>query len=75
MRDQMKMGQEAFFYHSNCKEPGIAAIVKVRENSKLLWHFVIRFFEKSAFLKLINLATCSCLGRTLEKNLLSYLIK
>ncbi|XP_073441077.1 thymocyte nuclear protein 1 isoform X3 [Dendrobates tinctorius] len=25
----MKIGQEAFFYHSNCKEPGIAGIVKV----------------------------------------------
>ncbi|KAM4652579.1 thymocyte nuclear protein 1 [Discoglossus pictus] len=25
----MKMGQEAFFYHSNCKEPGIAGIVKI----------------------------------------------
>ena len=28
MRD-MKLGQEAFFYHSNCKEPGIAGIMKV----------------------------------------------
>lgn len=25
----MKLGQQAFFYHSNCKEPGIVAIVKV----------------------------------------------
>ncbi|XP_069804292.1 thymocyte nuclear protein 1 [Dendropsophus ebraccatus] len=25
----MKIGQEAFFYHSNCKEPGIAGIVKI----------------------------------------------
>nr|KAF6312306.1 thymocyte nuclear protein 1 [Pipistrellus kuhlii] len=25
----MKLGQEAFFYHSNCKEPGIAGLVKV----------------------------------------------
>ncbi|XP_062817419.1 thymocyte nuclear protein 1 isoform X1 [Anolis carolinensis] len=25
----MKVGQEAFFYHSNCKEPGIAGIVKI----------------------------------------------
>ncbi|KAM4704235.1 thymocyte nuclear protein 1 [Rhinophrynus dorsalis] len=25
----MKNGQEAFFYHSNCKEPGIAGIVKI----------------------------------------------
>ncbi|KAG8434744.1 hypothetical protein GDO86_012916 [Hymenochirus boettgeri] len=25
----MKIGQRAFFYHSNCKEPGIAGIVKI----------------------------------------------
>lgn len=29
MRD-MEVGQLAFFYHSNCKEPGIAGIIKVR---------------------------------------------
>jgi len=29
MRDQMKKGQQAFFYHSNCKEPGIAGIVEI----------------------------------------------
>ena len=29
MRDQMKVGQLAFFYHSNCKDPGIAGIVEV----------------------------------------------
>ncbi|XP_061449007.1 thymocyte nuclear protein 1 [Rhineura floridana] len=28
LRD-MKVGQEAFFYHSNCKEPGIAGIIKI----------------------------------------------
>ncbi|XP_053125376.1 thymocyte nuclear protein 1 [Hemicordylus capensis] len=26
---EMKVGQEAFFYHSNCKEPGIAGIIKI----------------------------------------------
>ncbi|XP_068094902.1 thymocyte nuclear protein 1 isoform X2 [Hyperolius riggenbachi] len=26
---QMRLGQEAFFYHSNCKEPGIAGIVTI----------------------------------------------
>lgn len=25
----MKLGQQAFFYHSNCKEPGVVGIVKV----------------------------------------------
>ena len=28
MRD-MKVGQGAFFYHSNCKEPGIIGVIKV----------------------------------------------
>ena len=30
MRDQMKKGQLAFFYHSNCKTPGIAGIAEVK---------------------------------------------
>jgi predicted RNA-binding protein with PUA-like domain len=29
MRDQMKVGDRAFFYHSACEEPGIAGIVEV----------------------------------------------
>lgn len=29
MRDLMKVGDEAFFYHSNCAEPGIAGIVTI----------------------------------------------
>ncbi len=29
MRDEMKIGDLAFFYHSNCETPGIAGIVKV----------------------------------------------
>lgn len=29
MRDEMKVGDLAFFYHSNCKQPGIVGIVKV----------------------------------------------
>jgi predicted RNA-binding protein with PUA-like domain len=29
MRDQMRIGDLAFFYHSNCDEPGIVGIVKV----------------------------------------------
>ncbi|XP_026534372.1 thymocyte nuclear protein 1 [Notechis scutatus] len=28
LRD-MKVGEDAFFYHSNCKEPGIAGLVKI----------------------------------------------
>ena len=33
MRDQMKKGQLAFFYHSNCKNPGIAGIMEVIKHS------------------------------------------
>jgi predicted RNA-binding protein with PUA-like domain len=29
MRDGMKLGDRAFFYHSSCEEPGIAGIVEV----------------------------------------------
>ena len=29
MRDQMAVGDGVLFYHSNCKEPGIAGIAKV----------------------------------------------
>ncbi|MDH5436522.1 MAG: EVE domain-containing protein, partial [Gammaproteobacteria bacterium] len=28
MRDEMKKGDQIFFYHSNCKEPGIIGIAK-----------------------------------------------
>ncbi|XP_065296381.2 thymocyte nuclear protein 1-like isoform X3 [Dermacentor albipictus] len=29
LRDQMKVGHQCFFYHSNCKTPGIVGIVEV----------------------------------------------
>jgi predicted RNA-binding protein with PUA-like domain len=29
MRDEMKVGDFAFFYHSNCETPGITGIVKI----------------------------------------------
>ncbi len=29
MRDEMKIGDKVFFYHSNCKEPGIVGVMKV----------------------------------------------
>jgi predicted RNA-binding protein with PUA-like domain len=31
MRDEMKIGDLAFFYHSNCKVPGIAGVIKIIE--------------------------------------------
>lgn len=33
MRDEMKKGDLGFFYHSNCKEPGIVGIVEVVKES------------------------------------------
>lgn len=33
MRDEMKVGDLAFFYHSNCKEPGIIGIMQVVKES------------------------------------------
>ncbi|CAG0982275.1 hypothetical protein BURK2_01913 [Burkholderiales bacterium] len=29
MRDEMKLGDRAFFYHSSCAEPGIAGVVEI----------------------------------------------
>ena len=29
MRDTMKVGDEVFFYHSNCKQPGVVGIAKI----------------------------------------------
>ncbi len=29
MRDDMKVGDKVFFYHSNCKEPGVVGIMKI----------------------------------------------
>jgi predicted RNA-binding protein with PUA-like domain len=29
MRDQMKVGDKAFFYHSNCAQPGIVGVMEV----------------------------------------------
>lgn len=29
MRDEMELGELAFFYHSSCPEPGIAGIMKI----------------------------------------------
>ena len=33
MRDDMKIGDEIFFYHSNCKEPGIVGVARVVSES------------------------------------------
>ncbi len=33
MRDEMKIGDQVFFYHSNCEIPGIVGIMKVVRES------------------------------------------
>jgi predicted RNA-binding protein with PUA-like domain len=33
MKDQMKIGDQAFFYHSNCEIPGIAGMMKIVQES------------------------------------------
>ncbi len=33
MRDQMKVGDQAFFYHSNCDEPGIVGVIEIVKES------------------------------------------
>lgn len=33
MRDQMKLGDHIFFYHSNCAEPGIVGVMEVVRES------------------------------------------
>ena len=46
MRDQMQVGDHAFFYHSSCPEPGIAGIVRV---SKLAYPDATQFDKKSKY--------------------------
>ena len=46
MRDQMTVGDLAFFYHSSCPEPGIAGIVRV---SKPAYPDASQFDKKSPY--------------------------
>ncbi len=46
MRDQMQVGDLAFFYHSSCPEPGIAGIVRV---SKAAYPDASQFDRKSPY--------------------------
>ncbi|MGH8446643.1 MAG: EVE domain-containing protein [Solimonas sp.] len=32
-RDQMKAGDEAFFYHSSCEVPGVVGVMKIASNA------------------------------------------
>lgn len=46
MRDQMRVGDLVFFYHSSCKEPGIAGIAEV---SKLAYPDATQFDPGSKY--------------------------
>jgi predicted RNA-binding protein with PUA-like domain len=46
MRDDMRLGDQAFFYHSSCPEPGIAGIVEV---VKLAYPDPTQFDPKSEY--------------------------
>ncbi|WP_435627869.1 EVE domain-containing protein [Candidatus Ferrigenium straubiae] len=49
MRDQMRVGDGALFYHSNCKEPGIAGIIKI---TSAAYPDATQFDRKSRFFDL-----------------------
>lgn len=46
MRNQMSIGDGVFFYHSNCKQPGIAGIAKV---SALAYPDATKFNPKNKY--------------------------
>jgi predicted RNA-binding protein with PUA-like domain len=46
MRDQMELGDQAFFYHSSCPEPGIAGIAEV---SRLAYPDTTQFDPRSEY--------------------------
>lgn len=46
MRDQMRLGDRVFFYHSNCEEPGITGIAEV---CKLAYPDTTQFDKKSKY--------------------------
>jgi predicted RNA-binding protein with PUA-like domain len=46
MRDDMRLGDRALFYHSSCPEPGVAGIVEV---SRLAYADTTQFDRKSPY--------------------------
>lgn len=44
----MKLGDLAFFYHSNCKVPGIAGIMEIAQESSVDgWFYLFHFLSRS----------------------------
>ena len=46
MRDDMQLGDQAFFYHSSCPQPGIVGVVEV---AKLAYPDTTQFDRKSEY--------------------------
>lgn len=46
MRDRMALGDQAFFYHSSCPEPGIVGIVRI---SRLAYPDATQFDRKNPY--------------------------
>ena len=50
MRDDMRVGDRAFFYHSSCPEPGIAGIVEISKRAAPRWfNFDVKLVRKTRF--------------------------
>jgi glycine betaine transporter len=50
MRDDMKLKDSVFFYHSNCKEPGIAGIMEVvRSNVSAVTFYLLERYPLPLF--------------------------
>ena len=66
MRDEMRRGDLAFFYHSNCDEPGIAGIVKIVKEGYPGPHGIrrrrpaLRRGQRSARSRAGTWSTCNC---------------
>lgn len=60
---QMKDGQLAFFYHSNCKEPGVAGLMKVSHTLVLLQIF---WWLKEHSAYVVGCVNGSCLTKVLD---------
>ena len=50
MRDDMRVGDEVFFYHSSCKQPGIVGICRVA----IIYKRVIIYTEIFEYLVFVN---------------------
>ena len=63
MRDQMKVGDGVLFYHSNCKEPGIAGIAKVSSTAypdATQFDRKSKYFDAKATAGAAALVQCGC---------------